>query len=465
MPERFGRRGARAANQDVGVFQIRDAGLCGAAGLCGRLGVEPSVLKALCAPPPPYDIFRRALAARQRLLRPHHHARRQHCPISDQAACADHAFLKELRARADLCARGDHAAAQLGAFHNVRTSKQHAALEARAGHNLAAGADAAVLADACAAMHNGTRGDERGVRYDAAVLEPRATRTRRESGKRDSAVQRVPMYAQVGRRVAHVAPVALGDAAVERLAVAQHGGEELMPKIAGLPLRDAGEHLRLQNIHAGIDQIGINIAAPGLFMESGNASVAVGHDHAVFLRRMRSDQQQRGFCTVRFVEGYGGAQVEITHAIAGEHDEALIQKIARLADAASGAQRRAFNIIAKLCAEIGAIAEIIAYAVRHIAQRGADLRYAVLFEQFNGKLHQRPVQQTQHRLGTGTGERAQARALAARHDDGFHEYSSHPPRFSPPRGFHMRAPRQRCARCGGEPYFFRHGRLLCRMCC
>ena len=70
-----------------------------------------------------------------------------------------------------------------------------------------------------------------------------------------------------------------------------------------------------------------------------------------------------------------------------------------------------------LVAEVRAVAEVRPDVVGHEGDRDHDLVEAVTAQEVDDVFHHRLVGQRHHRLGQVRGERAQAGALAARHDD------------------------------------------------
>ena len=71
-------------------------------------------------------------------------------------------------------------------------------------------------------------------------------------------------------------------------------------------------------------------------------------------------------------------------------------------------------------AEVVAVAEVRADRLRQERDRDDDVLEAVLAQQLEDVLHARLADDRHHRLRLVRRQRAQARSLAARHDDGFH---------------------------------------------
>ena len=197
-----------------------------------------------------------------------------------------------------------------------------------------------------------------------------------------------------------------------------------MAEVVGPVGGNAVEHLGFENVDARVDEVGHEVAPAGLFIKPADAAVLVHAHHAVLRRIRLAAQHQRGQRAALSMERRGFGQVQVGQAVAGEHGEGLIQHLARLTHAAGGAQRRGLHKPAQAHAQRRAVAKVIQNRVGLIAQRGGDLRHAVGGQQLDGILHDGPVHQPHHRLRAIAGQRSQARALAARHDDRLHENST-----------------------------------------
>ncbi len=90
-------------------------------------------------------------------------------------------------------------------------------------------------------------------------------------------------------------------------------------------------------------------------------------------------------------------------------------------DAAGRAQRRLLDRVVDVDAERAAVAEVAADDLGQERQSDDDVVDAVPLEQLDDVLHARLVADGHHRLGLVAGERPQARALSAGHDDGAHD--------------------------------------------
>ena len=71
----------------------------------------------------------------------------------------------------------------------------------------------------------------------------------------DLAVEGVAVGFEVLLQAADVLPVAVAEHPVERLALLEQSGEQLMAEIIWFARRDIVEHLRLEHVDAGVDRV------------------------------------------------------------------------------------------------------------------------------------------------------------------------------------------------------------------
>jgi hypothetical protein len=123
------------------------------------------------------------------------------------------------------------------------------------------------------------------------------------------------------------------------------------------------------------------------------------------------------------VEAHDGAEIDVGEHVAGDDEEAVVELVAGVADRPRGPQGRLLGRIDHAHAELGAVAEVVAYVVAHERDGHDDLLEAVPAQQVDDVLHHRRVGDGHHRLGRVGRERAQASPLAASHDHGLHGIS------------------------------------------
>ena len=342
--------------------------------------------------------------------------RARECP----RARAQHAFLERLRLRFQARVARQHAAARLRLASNTRAWPEDRALDAGARLHHRARADHGILAHQRPALHARPGADVAGLFHARVLVHQRALLHARGRIQFQLSLQKLGMRAQVSANIADIAPVALQYAAVNGAALPDESGEQFAAKIAGPALGDERKDLRFEDVDAGVHRVGNSLARPGFFHKGAHAAICRGDDQTVFQRIGNAREHHRRQRLVFAVEGEGGGEVEIGHAVAGEHAERFVEKIRRLPHAARRAQGRALGVVAQGKVPVAAVAEEIHDGVGQIAQRHRRLAHAVLFEQFQRVFHHRPVEQPHHGLWLVAGQRPQPRAFAARHDDRFH---------------------------------------------
>src|SRR5258707_1044168 len=143
-------------------------------------------------------------------------------------------------------------------------------------------------------------------------------------------------------QVAYVAPVAIGDIAIDGIAFSQHQREKLLAEVILLILLKICEYLRVQDIDTGIDGITEDFAPAWFFQELCNMPILVGDNHTVF--EGIGDMGQRESCQRLFLlmifDNIG--QVVIRQGVTANNQEWLCQLFFRVLDAASSTQRHIF---------------------------------------------------------------------------------------------------------------------------
>ena len=120
------------------------------------------------------------------------------------------------------------------------------------------------------------------------------------------------------------------------------------------------------------------------------------------------------------VEVDEGAEVEVAQRVAGDDEEGLVQLVPRQPHRAGRSERGLLDRVLHVHAEALAVAEVAADRLREERDRDDHVLEAVAAEQLDDVLHARLADDRHHRLRLVRGERAEARALAAGHDDGLH---------------------------------------------
>ncbi len=124
--------------------------------------------------------------------------------------------------------------------------------------------------------------------------------------------------------IAYVAPVALGDMAVERAARSQERGEQLLAEIVRPAGRDDTQHGGVENVDAGIDRVAEDLA-PGRLLEKANdPSVLVRDDDAVGERHLHAREHHGRFGGPSRWKARG-REVEVGEDVAGDHEYWLVR--------------------------------------------------------------------------------------------------------------------------------------------
>ena len=113
-------------------------------------------------------------------------------------------------------------------------------------------------------------------------------------------------------------------------------------------------------------------------------------------------------------------EINIRERVAGDHQERLVQHIAGERDAPGGAQRAVLVGVGDVEPELLARSEVVLDDRPEVVERDDDVGDPVVLEQPQDVLDGRGVAQGDHGLGPLEGERTQARAFAAGHDDRLH---------------------------------------------
>ena len=284
------------------------------------------------------------------------------------------------------------------------------------GAQVRAGFDAAVVAD-----HDGLVDARLGAELDVGA-DP-ATVAELETVDTDlhPPVEHVGVRPAVRLERADVLPVALGDVAVQGVAVVEQLGEHVAREVDHLAVGDVVEHRRLEHVDARVDGVGEHLAPRRLLEEPLDGAVGLGDDDAELERVLdvlERDRRRRAGVAVRLHER---GEVDVGEHVTRDHEERVVELVDGVADRPRGAERRILGRVPHGHAEVGAVAEVVADLVGEERHGHHDVVVAVLREQVDDVLHHRLVDQRHHRLRGVAGERAQPGALTAGEDDGLHD--------------------------------------------
>ena len=231
----------------------------------------------------------------------------------------------------------------------------------------------------------------------------------------------------VGRQVrlerADVFPVTLHHRTEQRLAGLEQRGEHLTGEVDAAASRDEVEDRRFEHIDAGVDGVAEDLPPRRFFEESLDRAIVAGDDDAELERIVDGSEADGGHRMVLAMELEHLGEIDVGEHITRDDQERVVEVLACIAHAASGAQRHGLVGIADGDTELAAVAEVGLDVIGQERNRDHDLVEAVPGEQIDDVLHHRPVGDRQHRLGGVRRERTQTRPLTAGHDDSLHRNS------------------------------------------
>ncbi len=328
---------------------------------------------------------------------------------ADVARPADHGALDE-HAAADVGRRVDDRARRAGALAHGDARVQH-----RVRPDGGLRRDARVVAD--------ERGPLDGVEvvHPGPLADPDVpAQAHARDVQLHELVERVEVGLPVLVEVADVLPVALEHVPVDRAAHLEQQREELLREVVRPVGRHVAQRLRLDDVDARVDRVREDLAPRRLLEEALDATLRVGDDDAE-LERVRHGLQADGDRrTALAVERDERRQVEVAEGVAGDDEERVVELAGRKAHGTGGAGRRVLDRVLDVHAERLAVGEVAADRLRQEGDGHDHVVHAVGAEQLEDVLHARLADDRDHRLRLIRRQRAQARALAAGHDDGLH---------------------------------------------
>ena len=347
--------------------------------------------------------------------------------LADRAAVADGDALVQAGVRPDVAGLPDDGALDERAAAEVGRRVDDGARRAR------------VLAQRDARREDGVRPDRR-LRRDAAVVaDERRALDGLEVGELhalphphvaaqldpgdvegDPLVEGVEVRLPELVEVADVLPVALRDVAVERSTHLEEEREELLREVERPALRHMAQHLGIEDVDAGVDRVREDLAPRRLLEEALDAPVLVGDDDPELERVVDALQADRDERLLLLVEADERAEVDVAERVPGDDEERLVERALGELHRAGRAHRRLLDGVADRDALALPRAEVAADRLRHEGERDDDVVEAVLLQELDDVLHARLADDRDHRLRLIRGERAQARAFAARHHDRLH---------------------------------------------
>ena len=232
------------------------------------------------------------------------------------------------------------------------------------------------------------------------------------------------MGRQVALRGADVEPGAALREGVE--ALADERGEDLALDRDRATGGDARQHVRLEHVGAGVDQVGVDLLGPRLLEEAEHLPVGGGAHEAVAARVVDGRERDRGARAGGAVALDQAAEVVIREDVAVEHEErAAHAALGGEADGAGRAERLRLDRVDDLEAldpgppraelRLDRVGQVAAQRITRVTPARCSCS--------NG--YARNGRSTSGSIGFGgrERERPKARALTAHEDDGVHRPS------------------------------------------
>ena len=164
----------------------------------------------------------------------------------------------------------------------------------------------------------------------------------------------------------------------------------------------------------------------GLLEEPADVPVRVGLDQPVRRRVVDRRQHDGGLGPTLPVQAQDRGQIDLRQDVPVEHDDRIGQRLARIPDRSTRAERRRLDDVADLDAGIAAITEHLldaAWLVIEAEDHLVDVGH--LLQQVDLVVKEWPLENRDDRLRRVQRERAQARAFAPGEQDGLHATADH----------------------------------------
>ena len=145
----------------------------------------------------------------------------------------------------------------------------------------------------------------------------------------DLPVEHIHVGAEVRVEGADVLPVARRDRADQRLPLGRAGGEHVAREVDRLVPIDVVEDLRVEHVDAGVDGVAEDLTPRGLLEEPLDRAVVAGDDDAELERVLDVGEADGGHRLPLVVERDDLAEVDVGEDVAGDHEEALVEQLAR----------------------------------------------------------------------------------------------------------------------------------------
>ena len=191
--------------------------------------------------------------------------------------------------------------------------------------------------DLAARPDNGWAGDGGRRRNLGTLAEPHSV-ANAESGDLELHLLVEHIFVRIEIRIecADIFPKAFGYGAIQRQPFGEQLWKDLATEVDRATLGDVVEDRWLEHVDAGVDGVAEHLAPRGLLEEPFDGAVFAGDDNAEVEWVLNRRETDGGNRFVLIVKRHQRAKIHVGHDVARDHQEALVQQMPRVADAAGG---------------------------------------------------------------------------------------------------------------------------------
>ncbi len=267
---------------------------------------------------------------------------------------------------------------------------------------------------------------------------------------RDQAAQAVLVRGTILFEVAYVRPIPVCDIPAEPLSLGKEGRKQIFAEVKGSPRLYLGQHLRLQDVDAGVHRVREHLAGARFLQEPLDRPLRICYHDAILQRIGHAGKHQRADRAPLPVKLDRRAQVNVCQSISADDQERPLQPIQQPPDTSRGSQGNILDYVVELQLELGPVwqqpagparslrAEVALHLVGPVVQGRERLLHSQAPQEPGNVVHYRTIGHWRHRLGKIAGKRPQPRPFSASHDHRLdHSCHSHP-RLASRGDFHRR---------------------------
>jgi len=232
--------------------------------------------------------------------------------------------------------------------------------------------------------------------------------------RREVPLEDVAVRLQVRLRRPDVEPVAV-QPEPEEAPLLDEPRKDLALDRDGHVRRDQLQHLALEHVEPGVDQVGVDLLGARLLQERADRAVLVQAHEPVAARVRDRREQDRAERAALAVEGGHRGEVGAVEDVSVEREERAVEAVRGEPDAAARSERLRLDAVLEREA-VRARAEVLLDRRREIPAAEDGPRDAVAAQVLERIGEERPVDEREHGLGPARGQRAEAGALPADED-------------------------------------------------